>query len=237
MSAWPQAVWIIREIQKQFNLNERVLFLENRYYIFASPSSTLDSKGRKQPALPQEYDDVHFSDDSMWFIGQNVVANGEMTRNITGISLYHVEHDSQTGEIIDQGWSDPLNFTIDGSTIVFTPDDTTFFGDITDVGVALNFLASKMTQMGAFTQNQYNIPENGWQPSGGAYQYIMQSNEYDNYDFGENPTISLGNTYTAEDIKNFNFIDYVNVNTTNRTYTFHAISKPTNQLVLKISKY
>ena len=80
MSAWPQAVWIVREIQNQFNLNQRVLYLENRYYIFAPVSSVLDSQGKKQPELPEEYQDIKFSDDSIWFVGNNQTEDDQIIR-------------------------------------------------------------------------------------------------------------------------------------------------------------
>lgn len=65
MSAWPEAVWIVRETQKAFNIEQRLKALddrlkavENRYLIVA----TGDNVG---PNLPQSIESV--SAGSLWF--------------------------------------------------------------------------------------------------------------------------------------------------------------------------
>lgn len=242
MSAWPQAVWIIREIQKQFNLNERVLFLENRYYIFAPPVA----ENVREPLLPQEYQDVQFSDDSIWFVGQTESNENQITdRNVYAISLYHTERDSETGEIIQQGWSDFINFSVDSDSLLYQTSDQTsilYGDDINTIEDALNTLASAYqtiaSQTNVFEQQECTLNTSDWISVGSSLITGYTCSKTIQHDFGENPTISLKNVGNTSTKVSYGYIDYVQVDDNNHfNYTFHAIQLPTTNITVLISKF
>lgn len=123
MSAWPEAVYIIRQIQNALNLNQRVLRLQNRLFVFAPAASGQVFK----PDLNEEYD---FSDDSIWFIEKADDAN-----KIYAISVYSEA----------QGWSSAIYLSPDTSQIDFTPASATgVFANVDNVEDALNALAAAL---------------------------------------------------------------------------------------------
>lgn len=126
MSAWPEAVYIIRQIQNALSLNQRVLKLQNRLFVFAPAAS-----GQVfQPDLEEEY---AFSDDSIWFIEK---ANDP--DKVYAVSVYSEE----------QGWSSAIYLSPDTSQIDFTPASATgVFANIDNVEDALNALAAALADV------------------------------------------------------------------------------------------
>lgn len=123
MSAWPEAVYIIRQIQNALNLNQRVLRLQNRLFVFAPAAAGQTF----QPDLNEEYD---FSDDSIWFIEKADDAN-----KVYAISVYSEA----------QGWSSAIYLSPDTSQIDFTPASATgVFANVDNVEDALNALAAAL---------------------------------------------------------------------------------------------
>lgn len=123
MSAWPEAVYIIRQIQNALNLNQRVLRLQNRLFVFAPAASGQTF----QPDLNEEYD---FSDDSIWFIEKADDAN-----KVYAVSVYSEE----------QGWSSAIYLSPDTSQIDFTPASATgVFANVDNVEEALNALGAAL---------------------------------------------------------------------------------------------
>lgn len=120
MSAWPEAVYIIKQIQNALGLNQRVLKLENRLFVFApAKSSTVI-----EPDLIEEYD---FSNDSVWF-----VENRNNSSKIYAVSVY-----SET-----QGWSSLIHLSPDSGAIDFTPaTGSGILANVDNVEDALNTLA------------------------------------------------------------------------------------------------
>lgn len=237
MSAWPQAVWIVKEIQNQFNLNQRVLYLENKYYIFAAQSPTLDDKGRKKPNLGPEYDNINFSDDSIWFVGSNEIDGNQITkRNVYAISLYHTEN----GEGY---WSDFLNLSVDSNTLQFNPEhpEDPIWRNAQSFEDALEALAAAINSaQGAITSGTIALPagvsENdpNWVATSNGYTCTIMTDT----NYGANPTISLLNDNNINQKRNFEYIDYVTINGSNyNEYVFHAIVKPTVALSLIVSAY
>lgn len=126
MSAWPEAVYIIRQIQNALNLNQRVLKLQNRLYVFAPIA-----EGQTfQPDLEDEYD---FSNDSIWFIEKTDDAS-----KVYAMSVYSEE----------QGWSNAIYLSPNTSQIDFTPTSATgAFQNIDNVQDALNALINSVSHI------------------------------------------------------------------------------------------
>lgn len=122
MSAWPEAVYIIKQISNQFNLNDRVLELENRLVVFAKKDST---KTKLTPVLE---DDYTFSNGSLWFVEKDEDAD-----QIYALSVYSE----------DQGWSSFDYFSPDVDNISFTPSSSaTILAGIDNIGDAINAVAN-----------------------------------------------------------------------------------------------
>ena len=120
MSAWPEAVYIIRQIQNALNLNQRVLKLQNRLFVFAPVASGQNL----HPDLEDEYD---FSNDSIWFVQKSDDRN-----KIYAVSVY-----SET-----QGWSSLIYLSPNGNQIDFTPTTGSgILSNVDNVEDALNILA------------------------------------------------------------------------------------------------
>lgn len=121
MSAWPEAVYIIKQISNQLNLNDRVLELENRLVVFAKKDST---KTKLTPILEDNYT---FSNGSLWFVEKDEDAN-----QIYALSVYSE----------DQGWSSFDYFSPDVDNISFTPSSSaTILSGIDNIGDAINTVA------------------------------------------------------------------------------------------------
>lgn len=121
MSAWPEAVYIIKQISNQLNLNDRVLELENRLVVFAKKDST---KTKLTPILEDNYT---FSNGSLWFVEKDEDAD-----QIYALSVYSE----------DQGWSSFDYFSPDVDNISFTPSSSaTILSGIDNIGDAINTVA------------------------------------------------------------------------------------------------
>ena len=113
MSAWPEAVYVIKQIQNALNLN--------RLFVFA-PIDV--SAAQLAPALEDEYD---FSNDSIWFVQKSDDRN-----KIYAVSVY-----SET-----QGWSSLIYLSPNGNQIDFTPTTGSgILSNVDNVEDALNTLA------------------------------------------------------------------------------------------------
>ena len=122
MSAWPEAVYIIKQISNQLNLNNRVLELENKLVVFAKKDST---KQKLTPILDDSYD---FSNGSLWFVEKDEDAN-----QIYALSVYSES----------QGWSSFDYFSPDVDNISFTPSSSaTILAGIDNIGDAINAVAN-----------------------------------------------------------------------------------------------
>lgn len=66
MSAWPEAVWIIRETQKALNMDERLNQLEARLVIVENRLFFVSNNTPVIPIEPGE-DERHISEGSLWF--------------------------------------------------------------------------------------------------------------------------------------------------------------------------
>lgn len=122
MSAWPEAVYIIKQIQNTFNLNTRVLKLENKLCVFAA----IDREAAQlQPDLDDEY---NFTNGSIWFVEDDLNAN-----NIIAISNY--------SEV--SGWSTLSYFRTEADQVPFQPTSE-LLENITNVEDAINEIANQI---------------------------------------------------------------------------------------------
>ena len=128
MSAWPEAVYIIREIQNSLNLTQRVLKLENRLYVFAPQKE--NETGILEPDLEEEY---NFSNDSVWFVERQNNNN-----QIFAASVY-----SET-----QGWSSFIYLSPESGEVHFVPsEEAGVLTAIDNVQDALNTLGEAITNI------------------------------------------------------------------------------------------
>ena len=126
MSAWPEAVYIIRQIQNALSLNQRVLKLQNRLFVFAPAAEG-------QVFKPDLEEDYAFSDDSIWFIEK-----ADDPNKVYAVSVY-----SET-----QGWSSAIYLSPDTSQLDFTPASATgVFANIDNVEDALNALGAAVADV------------------------------------------------------------------------------------------
>ena len=142
MSAWPEAVYVIKQIQNALNLNQRVLKLQNRLFVFAP----IASGQTLQPDLEDEYD---FSNDSIWFVQKSNDRN-----KIYAVSVY-----SET-----QGWSSLIYLSPNGNQIDFTPTTGSgILSNVDNVEDALNTLAVAIgnVQINDATKNRKGIVQVG----------------------------------------------------------------------------
>lgn len=142
MSAWPEAVYVIKQIQNALNLNQRVLKLQNRLFVFAP----IASGQTLQPDLEDEYD---FSNDSIWF-----VQKGDDRNKIYAVSVY-----SET-----QGWSSLIYLSPNSNQIDFTPTTGSgILSNVDNVEDALNTLAVAIgnVQINDATKNRKGIVQVG----------------------------------------------------------------------------
>lgn len=142
MSAWPEAVYVIKQIQNALNLNQRVLKLQNRLFVFAP----IASGQTLQPDLEDEYD---FSNDSIWFVQKSDDRN-----KIYAVSVY-----SET-----QGWSSLIYLSPNGNQIDFTPTTGSgILSNVDNVEDALNTLAVAIgnVQINDATKNSKGIVQVG----------------------------------------------------------------------------
>lgn len=142
MSAWPEAVYVIKQIQNALNLNQRVLKLQNRLFVFAP----IASGQTLQPDLEDEYD---FSNDSIWFVQKSNDRN-----KIYAVSVY-----SET-----QGWSSLIYLSPNGNQIDFTPTTGSgILSNVDNVEDALNTLAVAISnvQINDATKNRKGIVQVG----------------------------------------------------------------------------
>lgn len=142
MSAWPEAVYIIKQIQNALNLNQRVLKLQNRLFVFAA----VKSSAVLEPDLEDEY---NFSNDSIWFVQKS-----DDNSKIYAVSVY-----SET-----QGWSSLIYLSPNGNQIDFTPSTGTgILANVDNVEDALNILANAIgnIQISDATKNSKGIVQIG----------------------------------------------------------------------------
>lgn len=124
MSAWPEAVYIIRQIQNSLSLNQRVVRLQNRLFVFA-PVVT-----GQQSFIPDLQESYEFSDDSIWFIQKT----GDPSK-IQAISVYSQE----------SGWSSPAFLSPDPEQIDYTPISSEgVFANVDTIKEALDALGSAL---------------------------------------------------------------------------------------------
>lgn len=139
MSAWPEAVYIIKQISKLLSLDKRVLKLQNKLYVFAQP---VTKEGVVVPDLEEEYD---FSNGSIWFVQQDNDAD-----KIVAVSVF-----SET-----LGWSSFIYFSLDVGQISFTPATSGgVLDNIDNVEDAINALANAVgnVQVNDATKNSKGI--------------------------------------------------------------------------------
>lgn len=143
MSAWPEAVYIIKQISKLLNLDKRVLKLQNKLYVFAKQTT---KEGAIVPDLEEEYD---FSNDSVWFVQKADDAN-----KIFAVSVF-----SET-----LGWSSFIYLSPDVGEIDFTPNTQTgILANVDNVEDAINILADAIgnVQISDATKNSKGIVQIG----------------------------------------------------------------------------
>lgn len=122
MSAWPEAVYIIKQISKLLNLDKRVLKLQNKLYVFAKQTT---KEGAIVPDLEEEYD---FSNDSVWFVQKT-----DNPDKIFAVSVF-----SET-----LGWSSFIYLSPNVGEIDFTPTTQTgVLANVNNVDDAIKALAS-----------------------------------------------------------------------------------------------
>lgn len=127
MSAWPEAVYIINEIQSALGLTQRIVNLQNRLYVFAPPAGGATF----QPDLSGSYD---FSDDSVWFVQKT-----DDNNQIYAVSVYSEE----------QGWSSATSLSALAEHVDFTTSSTSeIFTGVNNVKDALDALAAAVEEGG-----------------------------------------------------------------------------------------
>ena len=232
MSAWPEAVYILKEIEKQLGLTDRVVRLENRLYVFAKKKAST-----WEPDLTKTY---NFSEDSVWFIEtDDINSNG-----IYAASVYINDNGTKK-------WSDPIYFSINGDKVSFTPSDPAgVLKDVTNVEDALNTLAARGGGGGgggtADALKTEDIIVSNWSTTTTTYTgdnsqyYYANVTVVDTEGYGDHPAISLAatgtnNLPTPQEVEAFNKISYVLVNDTNkRQLTFLAKERITINLTVSV---
>ena len=127
MSAWPEAIYIINEIQSSLGLTQRIVNLQNRLYVFAPPASG-------QPFRPDLSGSYDFSDDSVWFIEKSNDNN-----QVYAISVYSEEN----------GWSSATSLSATANHVDFTTSSaSSIFTGVDNVKDALDALAAAVGQGG-----------------------------------------------------------------------------------------
>ena len=127
MSAWPEAIYIINEIQSALGLTQRIINLQNRLCVFAPPAGGQTFR----PDLEESYD---FSSDSVWFVEKSNDNN-----QIYAVSVYSEEN----------GWSSATYLSAIADHVDFTTDSTSeIFTGIDNVKDALDALAAAVGEGG-----------------------------------------------------------------------------------------
>ena len=214
MSAWAQAAYIIKQIETQLGLTDRVVRLENRLYVFAQPKST----SIWEPDLTGTYT---FSEDSVWFV-ESDEQDENNNYKVYAMSVYQTINNVS-------GWSDPIYFTANADQVIFEPSDSEgILASITNVEDALNTLAANTSGGTADALKSETASVSNWSVSpvttysddSTAYYYATITLQ-DTY--GDHPTISLvasgtNKLPTQAQINAFNNIDYILVDNNQLTF-------------------